>query len=104
MAAIGNMDEFMKYKVALSLENASLNQSGTGEAMGGGIGAGMGLGMGLLLWALRDGPVGSVGVLSGLSPVLILPMLWWTFRSAPAPGAWIGAAVAVLGTAMVVAR
>ena len=65
---------------------------------------GMGLGMGLLLWALRDGPVGSVGVLSGLSPVLILPMLWWTFRSAPAPGAWIGAAVAVLGTAMVVAR
>jgi drug/metabolite transporter (DMT)-like permease len=65
---------------------------------------GMGVGMGLLLWALRDGPVGSVGVLSGLSPVLILPMLWWTFRSAPAPGAWIGAAVAVLGTAMVVAR
>jgi drug/metabolite transporter (DMT)-like permease len=65
---------------------------------------GMGVGMGLLLWALRDGPVGSVGVLSGLSPVLILPMLWWKFRSAPAPGAWIGAAVAVLGTAMVVAR
>ena len=32
---------------------------------------GMGLGMGLLLWALREGPVGSVGVLSGLSPVLI---------------------------------
>jgi len=49
MFVIGNMDEFMKYKVALSLENASLNQSGTGEAMGGGIGAGMGLGMGFMM-------------------------------------------------------
>ena len=49
MSAIGNMDEFMKYKVALSLENASLNQAGTGEAMGGGLGAGMGLGMGFMM-------------------------------------------------------
>ena len=49
MSAIGNMDEFMKYKVALSLENASLNQSVTGETMGGGIGAGMGLGMGFMM-------------------------------------------------------
>ena len=49
MSAIGNMDEFMKYKVALSLENASLNQSGTGEAMGSGLGAGMGLGMGFMM-------------------------------------------------------
>lgn len=49
MSAIGNMDEFMKYKVALSLENASQNQAGTGEAMGGGLGAGMGLGMGFMM-------------------------------------------------------
>lgn len=49
MSAIGNMDEFMKYKVALSLENTSLNQAGTGEAMGGGLGAGMGLGMGFMM-------------------------------------------------------
>jgi drug/metabolite transporter (DMT)-like permease len=60
--------------------------------------------MGLLLWALRDGPVGSVGVLSGLSPVLILPMLWWKLGRAPAAGAWLGALIAVLGTALVVAR
>jgi drug/metabolite transporter (DMT)-like permease len=65
---------------------------------------GMGLGMGLLLWALRDGPVGSVGVLSGLSPVLILPMPWWKLGRAPAAGAWLGALIAVLGTALVVAR
>lgn len=65
---------------------------------------GMGVGMGLLLWALRDGPVGSVGVLSGLSPVLILPMLWWKFGRSPAAGAWVGAVVAVVGTGLVVAR
>lgn len=49
MSAIGNMDEFMKYKVALSIENVSQNQAGTGEAMGGGLGAGMGLGMGFMM-------------------------------------------------------
>ena len=49
MSAIGDMDEFMKYKVALALENASQNQSGTGELMGGGLGAGMGLGMGFMM-------------------------------------------------------
>ena len=49
MTALGNMDEFMKYKVAISLENASKNQGGTGDAMGGGLGAGMGLGMGFMM-------------------------------------------------------
>ena len=50
MSAIGNIDEFMKYKMALSLEKAAENQSGTaGEGMGGGVGAGMGLGMGFML-------------------------------------------------------
>ncbi len=49
MEAVGNIDQFMKYKLALSLENASLNQSGTGESMGGGIGAGLGLGMGFMM-------------------------------------------------------
>lgn len=49
MSAIGDMDEFMKYKIALSLENASQNQAGAGEAMGGGLGAGMGLGMGFMM-------------------------------------------------------
>lgn len=49
MSAIGNMDEYMKYKIALSLENASKNQGGSGELMGGGLGAGMGLGMGFMM-------------------------------------------------------
>ena len=50
MSAIGDMDEFMKYKVAMSLEKAAENGGGdTGNAMGGGMGAGMGMGMGFMM-------------------------------------------------------
>jgi drug/metabolite transporter (DMT)-like permease len=65
---------------------------------------GMGLGVGLLLWSLREGPVGSAGVLSALSPVLILPLLWLKFGRAPASGAWIGAILAIAGVALVLLR
>jgi len=43
MAAIGNMDEFVKYKAAMSLQDAAKNPSG-GAAAGVGVGAGMGMG------------------------------------------------------------
>ena len=46
MAAIGNMDEFMKYKVAMSLQDAAQNKSG---GMGAMVGAGAGLGMGFAM-------------------------------------------------------
>ena len=52
MAAIGNMDEFMKYKVAMSIDNASKSGGegvGAGGAMGAGMGAGMGMGMGFMM-------------------------------------------------------
>jgi membrane protease subunit (stomatin/prohibitin family) len=49
MSAIGNMDEFMKYKIALSLENASQNEGTVGGTMGAGVGAGMGMGMGFMM-------------------------------------------------------
>jgi drug/metabolite transporter (DMT)-like permease len=62
---------------------------------------GMGLGMTLLLYALRHGDAGMVAVLSSTSPVLVLPLLWMTSRERPAAGAWLGAAVAVLGTALI---
>ncbi|MEY2994423.1 MAG: hypothetical protein RL357_1358 [Pseudomonadota bacterium] len=65
---------------------------------------GMGIGMGLLLWALSLGSVGAVGVLSSVSPVLVLPMLWWVYRRPPAWGAWVGAACAVGGTALMLTR
>lgn len=45
MSAIGNMDEFMKYKMAMSIENVALNEGTGGQTMG----AGMGLGMGFMM-------------------------------------------------------
>ena len=65
---------------------------------------GMGLGMSLILLALRYGDVGMVGILSSVSPVLVLPLLWWHLGRAPAQGAWWGAALTVLGTALVLVR
>lgn len=65
---------------------------------------GMGIGMGLLLWALEKGEVGTVGVLSSLSPLLILPLLWLFSRRRPSAGAWIGAIVALVGVNLVVLR
>lgn len=65
---------------------------------------GMGLGMSLILLALQHGDVGMVGILSSVSPVLVLPLLWWRLGRAPAGGAWLGAVLTVLGTICVLAR
>ena len=65
---------------------------------------GMGLGMSLVLLALQHGDVGMVGILSSVSPVLVLPLLWWRLGRAPAHGAWVGAVLTVLGTVLVLAR
>ena len=65
---------------------------------------GMGVGMSLVLLALRHGDVGMVAILSSVSPVLVLPLLWWHLGRAPAPGAWLGAGLTVLGTALVLLR
>ena len=46
MAALGNMDEFMKYKVAMAMEDAAKNEGG---GMGAMVGAGAGLGMGFAM-------------------------------------------------------
>ena len=46
MAAVGNMDKFMKYKAAMSLEKAAENPGGSAAA---GVGVGAGLGMGFML-------------------------------------------------------
>ena len=65
---------------------------------------GMGVGMSLILLALRHGDVGMVAILSSVSPVLVLPLLWLRLGRAPAPGAWLGAGFTVLGTALVLLR
>jgi drug/metabolite transporter (DMT)-like permease len=58
---------------------------------------GMGLGMTFLLYALAHGPAGLVSTLSATSPVLILPVLWVATKERPAPWAWVGAFLAVVG-------
>lgn len=65
---------------------------------------GMGIGMTFIMMALRKGDVGMVAILSSVTPVLVLPLLWWRLGRAPAPGAWLGAALTVLGTGLILLR
>jgi drug/metabolite transporter (DMT)-like permease len=60
----------------------------------------LGFGMTLLLFALSGGKVGIISTLSATSPVMILPMLWLRTGERPALGAWIGAALVILGMAL----
>ncbi|EBU7498242.1 EamA family transporter, partial [Salmonella enterica subsp. enterica serovar Typhi] len=62
---------------------------------------GTGLGMSLLMAALATGNVGIVTTLSSMTPVMILPMVWIRSGVAPIREAWIGAAIAVVGTALI---
>jgi drug/metabolite transporter (DMT)-like permease len=64
----------------------------------------MALGMTLILAALRTGQANLVALLSSLTPVLLLPLLWLIYRRRPALGAWGGAGMAVLGSALILAR
>lgn len=57
----------------------------------------MSIGMSLLLYAMGNGNLGKVAILSAMTPVLLLPMLWVKTRERPALGAWAGAILAVLG-------
>ena len=62
------------------------------------------MGMTLLLFALSGGKVGIVSTLSATSPVMILPMLWLRTGERPAGGAWAGAALVVIGMALIFIR
>ncbi len=61
----------------------------------------MALGMTLILAALRQGQANLVGVFSSVTPVVLLPLLWLVYRRRPAWAAWLGAAMAVIGTALI---
>ena len=63
--------------------------------------AGMVVGMSFLMAALARGDVGIVTTLSSTTPILILPMVWVAYRRMPGPLAWVGAALAVVGTALI---
>jgi drug/metabolite transporter (DMT)-like permease len=60
-----------------------------------------GLGMSLLMAALASGKVGIVSTLSSLAPILVLPMVWLRTGIVPTARAWLGALLAVLGTAFI---
>jgi drug/metabolite transporter (DMT)-like permease len=64
----------------------------------------MALGMTLILAALRDGQANLVGILSSLTPVLLLPLLWLIYQRRPALGAWCGACMAALGAGLILGR
>lgn len=64
----------------------------------------MALGMTLILYAMRHGQAGLVAIFSSVTPVLLLPLLWAVYRRRPAMGAWVGAVLAVTGTALILAR
>lgn len=65
---------------------------------------GLGLGMLLIMVALQQGDVATVGMLSALSPVLILPLLWLVTRQRPSLSGWLGAAISVAGTMLIISR
>ncbi|MCB1448780.1 MAG: DMT family transporter [Nitratireductor sp.] len=62
----------------------------------------MALGMTFVLFALAGGEVGIVATLSATAPALILPIIWIRTGEMPAWGAWIGAALVVVGSSLIV--
>lgn len=60
----------------------------------------MGVGMTMLMGALAEGEVGIVSTLGAMTPVAVLPMVWVRTGKAPPFPAWIGALLAVAGTAV----
>ncbi|CAE6926697.1 of the drug metabolite transporter (DMT) superfamily [Vibrio sp. B1FIG11] len=62
----------------------------------------MAIGMTLILYALREGNVGMVALLSSTTPIMLLPLLWVYTKKRPNRFAWFGAALAVIGTGILV--
>lgn len=60
----------------------------------------IGVGVTLLIFALSGGEVGIISTLSATSPALMLPLLWLRTGQPPVPAAWLGAALAVIGSAI----
>lgn len=57
MAAVGNLDDFMKFKAAKALGDAAAGVGAGGEAASGGLGAGLGMGVGAGLGFLLPGMI-----------------------------------------------
>ncbi|MCG9684653.1 DMT family transporter [Vibrio sp. Isolate23] len=62
----------------------------------------MAVGMTLILYALQEGNVGMVALLSSTTPIMLLPILWIYTKKRPNRFAWLGAILAVVGTGLLV--
>ena len=56
----------------------------------------------LLLYAIGHGDTGVASILAGTTPVIMLPLLWIVTRRSPSLGAWVGALLTVVGTALLI--
>jgi len=63
---------------------------------------GYGVSSSLLLYAFANFDAGIAAVLGSLSPILVLPILWFKESVVPCPQAIFGAILAVIGTAIIV--
>jgi drug/metabolite transporter (DMT)-like permease len=54
-----------------------------------------------LVYALGRGEVGIVMTLSAITPVIILPVVWFITGQRPSRGAWLGAALVVVGSSVI---
>jgi drug/metabolite transporter (DMT)-like permease len=65
---------------------------------------GLVIGMTLFLYALQGSQTGIIATLSATSPVIILPLLWLRTGQRPTATSWAGAAMAVVGLALIFTR
>ena len=63
---------------------------------------GLSFGVALMLWALETGPVAEVTLLASVSPVMVLPFIWWQTKLIPPLGAWVGAALVVVSSYLLI--
>ena len=63
---------------------------------------GLSFGVALMLRALETGPVAEVSLLASISPVLVLPFIWWQTKLVPPVGAWVGAALVVVSSYLLI--
>lgn len=59
---------------------------------------GLSFGVALMLRALETGPVAEVSLLASVSPVMILPFIWWQTGLVPPLGAWLGALLVIFSS------
>ena len=63
---------------------------------------GLSFGVALMLKALETGPVAEVSLLASISPVLVLPFIWWQTKLMPPVGAWLGAGLVVASSYLLI--